>query len=62
MQLNDALPSSWLAGVALVENSSARLDATSARALFERDPARAYRGTVEREFAGVLFMDDENRF
>jgi hypothetical protein len=62
VQLNDALPSSWLAGVALVENSSARLDATSARSLFERDPARAYRGTVEREFAGVFFMDDENRF
>jgi len=59
---NDVLPSSHVAGVALIENVATRLEPARAEALFVRVPSRSYPSVVERAFASVFFKDEENRF
>lgn len=62
VHFNDALPSSHVAGVALVVNDRVRLEVDPARALFERVAGVAYDDVVARVFDDVFFPPNENEW
>ncbi len=59
---NDLLGSNVVNGLALIENDTVRLDSEDIVFLLKRDPRAHYRQTVAREFEGVFYLDEENRW
>jgi adenine-specific DNA methylase len=58
--LNDALVSSTLTGVALVENQHISLDADDVETIIRRHPQTHYDNLIERVFDGIYFTQPEN--
>lgn len=59
---NDRLRSNQIAARALIANRATRLSPERARSLFERRAGVRYDALIERRYAGVFFLDHENRF
>jgi len=57
---NDLLHFNYYTGVALIENSSTRLDPEETEWLLQRHPGTSYPDFVERTFHDIYFTDEEN--
>lgn len=57
---NDVLRFNWHVGVALVANSSTRLDDVDVDSVLRRREGVAYDDLIARTFRGVYYLDDEN--
>lgn len=62
VHFNDRLSSNQIAARALIANRGALVSPERARAVFERREGMRYDALIERRFAGVFFLDHENRF
>lgn len=57
---NDVLVSSYLNGVALVENDEAKLNESDVDCIISLDTGSAYNNLISRTFDGIYFTPDEN--
>jgi 16S rRNA G966 N2-methylase RsmD len=59
---NDLLAFNHQIGIALIENDNVRLNDSAIAAIGDRRPGRDYRDLIEREFEGIYFTSEENRW
>lgn len=59
---NDALAFNHQIGIALIENDAVRLDEAMIASIGHRKPDMAYDDLIEREFEGIYFTSEENRW
>ena len=59
---NDVLASNAINGQALIKNGHVRLGDADVERILDRRPGKRYRETIARHFAGMFYLDDENRW